>query len=60
MPDGAEACAAGTLLVMRGTKPDASFVGGYLKNWSCDRIDDFGEYQQNKLKNEAYELLDLK
>jgi len=31
-----------------------------VKGWSCDSIDDFGEYQQNKLKNEAYELLDLK
>jgi len=60
VPDGAEACAKGVLLMMRGTKPDASFAGSYMKSWSCDSIDDFGEYQQNKLKNEAYELLELK
>jgi len=60
VPDGAQACAAAVIFVVKGAKMDASFGGAYLKDWSCDSIDDFGEYQQNRLKNEAYELLELK
>ena len=60
VPDGAKACAAGVGLVIMGKKTDAPIIAVYMKNWSCDSIDDFGEFQQNKLKNEAYELLELK
>ena len=60
VPDGAPACAAGATVIRLGADTEGPIVAVYLKGWSCDSIDDFGEYQQNRLKNEAYELLELK
>lgn len=60
VPDEADLCVVSVVVIPWGRKSEMPVIAQLLKSRKCDDIDDFGEYQQSKLKHELYDILELR